>query len=250
MFDNQLFKLILGVLDAGLASLNQSQIETLQSYQPTQQGANSGPTIYLYKIGPDQNVGFPQRSSQQGFGSAAFTGSISGSILTVANVSAGALKINQQISGPGIPPNVVIMSLGTGNGGDGTYFLNQPLPAPIALQNMTAQAVYIRTEIQQKASLFQAMAVVTQNPANTESLTASDVANLGCYILQSVPAIQTLEAQGVGVLKIQSVRNPYFSDDRQRYEGAPSFDFTLTHKQTIILGAPVITETEFQLLRV
>lgn len=249
MLDNALFRLIKQVLSAGLSAIGQGSIKLVQSYQPTQQGLNSAPTVYLYKIGVDTNVGFPQKSTQKGIGSASFRGSISGSILTVTNITAGALALYQMLGGANIPPNLIITGFGTGTGGLGTYILSHAPPA-IAAQSMTSAAAFVRIETQQKSSLFQATALVTQNPADTESLTASDVANLACYVMQSVPTIATLEAQGVGVLRIPLVRNPYFSDDRQRYEAAPSFDFTLTHKQTIILSAQIITEIELQVLEV
>lgn len=249
MFDNQIFAIIETILTNGLKAIGQGSIQTAQSNQPTQEGLNSAPTIYYFKIGPDQNIGTPERTTVQGKGSAAFTGSISDTVLTVTAVASGTLDINQILTGAGIDEAVIITSFGTGNGGVGTYNLNQS-PGSIASENMTSQAASVYTETQQKASLFQVMALATQNPADTNQLTASDIANLGCYVLQSIQAIQTLEAQGMGILRIPEVRNPYFSDDRERYEASPSFDFTITHKQTIITTIPIITETEFQILDV
>lgn len=250
MLDNQLFKIILELLDAGLASLGQSQIETQQNYQSTQQGANTGPTIYVYKIGPDTNIGWPERSTVQSLGQSSFRGSIAGNVLTVRQVTAGSIKLYQGLTGAGLPAGLCISSFETGTGGSGTYLLNQAVPAAVALQQMATAPAFVRITTQQKASKFQATALATQDPAATESLTASDIANLGCFVMQSVPTIQALEAQGMGILYIPDVRNPYFTDDRLRYEASPSFDFTLTHKQTIILSAQVITETVLQVLSV
>lgn len=55
-----------------------------------------------------------------------FSGSISGSLLTVGSVTSGALVVGQLISGVvgGVPAGVEIVSLGTGSGGTGTYNLN------------------------------------------------------------------------------------------------------------------------------
>lgn len=248
MYDNQIFKLIDSVLQAGLTNIGQN-IASQQGQQPTQEGINTEPTIYYWKIGPDQNIGFPERVGVQGKGQASFRGSITGTTLTVNTLLSGEIDINQLLTGNGIGQSIIIASFGTGTGGVGTYILNQS-PGAIALEIINSQAAWVYTEVQQKSSLFQIMALATQDPAATESLTASDIANLACYVMQSVQAIQTLEAQGVGILRIPQVRNPYFSDDRERYEAAPSFDFTLTHKQTIITTIPIVTETEFQILDV
>ncbi|MBS0636376.1 MAG: alkaline phosphatase D family protein [Verrucomicrobia bacterium] len=52
--------------------------------------------------------------------SASFTGSISGSTLTVTAAS-GTLAINQILSGAGVTPGTAITAFGTGTGGTGTY---------------------------------------------------------------------------------------------------------------------------------
>jgi len=57
-------------------------------------------------------------------GNAIFTGSASGTTLTVTAVTAGSLKVNSYITGIGIASNAIITGLGTGSGGTGTYTLN------------------------------------------------------------------------------------------------------------------------------
>ena len=52
---------------------------------------------------------------------ATFTGSISGTTLTVTAVSAGTIQIGQVISGTGVTAGTTITALGTGTGGTGTY---------------------------------------------------------------------------------------------------------------------------------
>src|SRR5215831_4545891 len=79
--------------------------------------------------------------------SAKFTGSITGTVLTVTNVASGGLATNQFIFGTGIAPGTYITTLGTGGGGPGTYNLStsQTLPSS-ALQSygpdLTAQGLY------------------------------------------------------------------------------------------------------------
>lgn len=52
---------------------------------------------------------------------AAFTGSISGTTLTVTEVTAGSLAVGQAISGSGVTAGTTITAYGTGTGNAGTY---------------------------------------------------------------------------------------------------------------------------------
>lgn len=247
MLDNALFTLIFSLLNSGFTSIGQTII-CQQAYQPTFEGINTNPTLFVYKVS-DERMGFPARASTQGFGAATFTGSIAGNILTVPGAVTGTIAINQQVTWTGSPANVVITELESGTGGDGTYLLNYSLGA-VPSQAMATQGAQSYTETQQYATTFQASALATQDPSNTESLTASDIANLGAYVMQSSATIAALEAQGIGVLRVPQVRNPYFTDDRQRYEASPSFDFILTHKQIVTTVVPVVTSDELQVLSV
>lgn len=67
----------------------------------------------------------------------AFTGSISGTILTVTAVASGTVQIGQTIAGAGIPAGTVITELGTGTGGVGTYELNQAPANPVGSESIT-----------------------------------------------------------------------------------------------------------------
>lgn len=57
--------------------------------------------------------------------SAEFTGSISGTTLTVTLMKNGVIAAGQQLLGLNVSPGTVITALGTGTGGVGTYVLNQ-----------------------------------------------------------------------------------------------------------------------------
>jgi hypothetical protein len=52
---------------------------------------------------------------------AAFTGAISGTVLTVSAVASGALDVGQQVTAATVTSGTYITSLGTGTGGTGTY---------------------------------------------------------------------------------------------------------------------------------
>ncbi len=106
------------------------------------------------------------------------------------------------------------------------------------------------SETQQYETLFQLSALARQDPSIIDGYTASDILNLMAYILQSSVAVSTLEAQDVGIYRIGDVRNPYFSDDKQRNEASPTLDFTVTHKQVIINQTPIISRIIIQVLTV
>jgi hypothetical protein len=77
---------------------------------------------------------------------AVFTGSTSGTTLTVTSVSSGTIAINQSLYGIGILPETVITALGTGTGGTGTYTINRSQTvASGALSSATVGAVVTAT---------------------------------------------------------------------------------------------------------
>jgi hypothetical protein len=56
--------------------------------------------------------------------SAVFTGSTSGTTLTVTSVSSGTIAVGQSLFGVGVTSETVITGLGSGTGGTGTYTIN------------------------------------------------------------------------------------------------------------------------------
>jgi len=105
--------------------------------------------------------------------SAVFTGSISGTTLTVTAVTNGTLAANQALFGVGVTSKTVITALGTGSGGVGTYTIN--ISQTIASERMNSTNVG---------------AVVTGAIAGT-TLTVSAVTSGTLYIGQTI--------QGTGV---------------------------------------------------
>ena len=97
---------------------------------------------------------------------------------------------------------------------------------------------------------FQLSALVLQNPKTPNAFTASDLVNTCAAILQSDSTLNTLASSSVGILRIADVTNPYFSDDRDQYEAAPAFEFTLTHRQTRVTTDPVISSSVYNINRV
>lgn len=77
---------------------------------------------------------------------AVFTGSISGTTLTVSSVSSGTLAVSQALYGLEILPETVITALGTGTGGTGTYTINRSQTVSTESMNTaTVGAVFTAT---------------------------------------------------------------------------------------------------------
>lgn len=63
MQDNALIALLIATLRAGLDAQGCTDVAIKQSYQPTQQGANSGPAVYVHKV-MDRRRGTPGKSAK------------------------------------------------------------------------------------------------------------------------------------------------------------------------------------------
>lgn len=181
MLDNELIKELIAVLKTGLTANGLGNVSVKQSSQPTNQGADSGPTIYLEKIG-DKRYGFLRRSDRWVFDA------------------------------------------------DPPYFEHK--------------------EEQTYETSFQISALSIQDPQNVTQKTASDIVNIAAAVLQSDTARDTLQSKGIQMLRVQDVRNPYFVDDKGRFEAVPSFDFTLIHEQVIISTTPAVVIYEADVKRV
>lgn len=207
MKDNRLLREVRAVLLAGLADQGLSSVAVKQSFQPTNQGANEGPTVYLSKIA-DRRYGFLRRNDAWGYTQTTIT-----------------------------------------NPDTGLPILNPDTGEPITAEGDLAM---IHTEIQQYETTLQANAFWIVDPATMSdyTMTASDLANAAAAILQSDATREALRAKGIGMLPVEDVRNPYFVDDKERFEASPSFDFTLTHRQVIISTSPVVVSFEGNFKRV
>lgn len=105
--------------------------------------------------------------------SAVFTGSISGTTLTVSQMTSGSIAVGQALFGVDVSQTTVITGLGTGTGGVGTYTIN--ISQTVASEQMNSAAVG---------------AVVTASISGT-TMTVSGVTSGTLYVGQTV--------QGTGV---------------------------------------------------
>lgn len=77
--------------------------------------------------------------------SASFTGSVSGSVLTVSAVASGTIHQYQAVSGAGVDAGTYVASFGTGTGGTGTY--NLQVYQATAFETITSSSGAVCTSI-------------------------------------------------------------------------------------------------------
>lgn len=97
---------------------------------------------------------------------------------------------------------------------------------------------FAETDTQVYETHFQISALVIQDPNDLTIPTASDVCNYMKQYLAHRTITAQFAAQGLGVLKVSEVRNPYFLDDRNMFEANPSFDIVFTHSRSITITIP------------
>ena len=114
----------------------------------------------------------------------------------------------------------------------------------------SASGNFTHTESQQYETTYQFSAWVPQDPKDVTGLTESDILNVVSGIMQSDAILAAFRAEGVGVLRVTDVRNPYIADDRDQFEAVPSFDVVLTHKRTSVSTIPAVVTYEANLSRV
>lgn len=179
MLDNPLNALIITILNTGLAARSLSSILVKQKNQPTQQGANTLPTLYFFKI-TDYPYGFLKRTNEWD-------------------------------------------------------------------ENSLTE---VHKEQQTYLTSYQIDALAIQDPAATTGLTAADIVKTAKGILESDDARETFKQNDVQILKIRDIRNPVFKDDRNQFEASPSFDFTLSHSDTIISASQILQNINISSYRV
>lgn len=116
------------------------------------------------------------------------------------------------------------------------------LPATEGVMRHTDEQVY--------ETMFQLNGLATQDPENPTQLSAGDLMNFAASIMQSEVTRDALRDAGIGIERITDIRNPKFSNDRDRFQASPSLDFVLTHKWIVVTEVPVLQSTELQIIAV
>lgn len=91
---------------------------------------------------------------------------------------------------------------------------------------------------------YQIDALAIQDPLNTNLLTAFDLVDAASDIMQSPEARSYLLQSGIGIIRVQALRMGYIIDDRDRNENAPSFDFTISYRQSRTVTIPTVERVE------
>lgn len=105
-----------------------------------------------YIVGEDYKIYIAGTTDWNAIGAtynAEVEGTISGTILTVTTVNDGILEVGQQLSGAGVTPGTIIDSLGTGEGGTGTYnlTLSSSVPTTTTISAITVGSVFTATGV-------------------------------------------------------------------------------------------------------
>ncbi len=179
MNDNDIFAIIIGILEAGFVAMSLPSVVVAQNYQPTPQGIENAPTIYIHKLSAGR-YGYPGQKSVY-------------------------------------------------NAGDDDFD--------------TTDSIW-------RLPSFQISGLSVQDPSNISMLTASDIVETAADILQFPSTRQTLSSSDIGIFRIKNVREVYFSDDRDRYEQEPSFDFELSYLKTFTSKTPRVTAQRAEISRV
>lgn len=98
--------------------------------------------------------------------------------------------------------------------------------------------VFAHSEVQYYESTYQFSAWVPQLPVSATALTESDILNKVAGIIQSDAILAAFRSAGLGILRVEDVRNPYITDDRDQFEAVPSFDVVFTHTRSVATTVP------------
>jgi hypothetical protein len=93
--------------------------------------------------------------------------------------------------------------------------------------------VMTHTETVWLETTYQVDAIARQVSTDTTGLTAADYLKAVARTLQSDVAIESLEAQGIGILRIDKFQQTYWTDDRGQNETNPMFTFVVTHSDVL-----------------
>jgi len=88
------------------------------------------------------------------------------------------------------------------------------------------------TERQWKERTVQIGVEITENPADDTLSTATDVVNCINMGFGSEKIFLSLKSQGVGIIRITDVREPYIQDEHDRYTMQPNFDCVFSYLLT------------------
>jgi hypothetical protein len=108
----------------------------------------------------------------------------------------------------------------------------------------------VHHESQYMEITFQVSSLVLQYPITPNQYTASDLVNEVAAIMQSDNTREILNNNGIGILRVMEIQNPYFIDDRDQFEASPFFQFTLVYRDDRVSTNPIIDEYDYNILTI
>lgn len=139
-----------------------------------------------------------------------FTGSISGTTLTVASVSSGQIFVGaivqgNNVSGSGVNPGAVVTGYGTGIGGTGTYTVDtsQSVGSEAMTASSSITVTMERNTINQRSETYPIPTTASGGPQWNTGF--GDLAQQGFYLSKGYLADVSLSLAGQGII-IQDVR--------------------------------------------
>jgi hypothetical protein len=127
---------------AGFADLSGSAGGNANVFKMNEAFQNNGQNYQLMPAGTPIRTWFLSAGLQPDIvtDTALFTGSISGTILTVSDVSSGVLAVGDRLIGPSIFIGTIITGFDTGTGGTGTYHISHSQTVASESMVTTAEA--------------------------------------------------------------------------------------------------------------
>lgn len=96
-----------------------------------------------------------------------------------------------------------------------------------------AGAGIVHTESILVIKTLQLQAFLRREPEETDEPTASDLCATAKMIVESLPFVEAIRAEGVGISNVTGLREPEFINEAGDYEKNPSFDFDISFTRTI-----------------
>lgn len=157
-------------------------------------------------------------SAQISASSAAFTGYITGTVLTVTAVSSGAISVGQVLVGDGVVSGTTVTAVGSGTGATGTY--------TVSVSNTIGAA----------------------NDLKTFTASATSLSKLNLRAVTNA-IVEALNGPLLGALVTASLSNSSFSpsaisDKTYTFGGASEAEVTPTHWDTALAGLQALEDVE------
>lgn len=109
---------------------------------------------------------------------------------------------------------------------------------------------FLHIESTQIIATYQFNAISRLNPEQDDAVTAADILKITATAIQSDVVMAILKAAGIGVLRVQNLRNVYEIDDQGRHQATPTFDAEFTYRDETVDRIPRVDTYDLNVIRV